>query len=728
MTTHRQLVLSIVVVLVLGLPLAARHTPTLEESLSLRTLRNPEISPDGRFVAYSISQADWKENAYVSHLWIADVRTGRLFQLTRGRKSSGRGSWSPDGKWLAFITERDADASYEPESPKQDKPAVEAKGEATEVKNPKADASTGGKPATRQIWVISPEGGEAWPLTQSETDVEDFEWSKDGSRIAFLANPPTSKAAKDRKERYSEYEVFEKEYEQRQIFIADVAESLRRSAPVKATQVTRDLSLNIQSVSWSPDGKRMTFSASRNPLAAYSDESDIYLLDLAGKNKVSKLVALSGPDDDPIFSPDGRQIAFVTGLGGANFYYLNRHIAIVDIDKALAHTVEGIAQVNDATAKFDEHPTLIDWGSGGIYFSAMQKTSSCLFRLDPKTNAIGPLTPCDRAISDATFTRDFSTVAFSAADSTHMAEVYVTAAASFAPRRLTNLNDQLADFTLGTSELVSWKSTDGTPIEGVLRKPADYEPGKKYPLLVIIHGGPTGISRPLLQPFERVYPIQRFLAKGALVLEPNYRGSAGYGQAFRSLNVRNLGVGDMADVMSGVDALIARGVVDPDRLAAMGWSQGGYISAFLATNTDRFKAISVGAGISNWVTYYVSTDVTPFTRQYLQGTPWDDPDIYAKTSPMTNIKRAKTPVLIQHGSNDKRVPVPDSFELYRGLQDHNVPSRLILYTGFGHGINKPRSNRAVLQANYDWFMHYLWGEAIPKNSALLGTSELETGE
>jgi dipeptidyl aminopeptidase/acylaminoacyl peptidase len=184
----------------------------------------------------------------------------------------------------------------------------------------------------------------------------------------------------------------------------------------------------------------------------------------------------------------------------------------------------------------------------------------------------------------------------------------------------------------------------------------------------------------------------------------------------------------MWDVMSGVDSLIARGIVDGSRLGAMGWSQGGYISAFLTTHTDRFKAISAGAGISDWRTYYVNTDITPFTRQYLHGTPWDDPEIYQKTSPMAAIKQAKTPTLIQVGSADKRVPPPNSFELYRGLQDQHVTSRLILYTGFGHPITKPKSNRAVMQANLDWFNHYIWGEEFPKDSALLGSSELESAK
>jgi dipeptidyl aminopeptidase/acylaminoacyl peptidase len=211
---------------------------------------------------------------------------------------------------------------------------------------------------------------------------------------------------------------------------------------------------------------------------------------------------------------------------------------------------------------------------------------------------------------------------------------------------------------------------------------------------------------------------------GALVLEPNYRGSAGFGAKFRALNVRNLGVGDMWDVMSGVDALIAKGMVDPNRLGSMGWSQGGYISAFLTTHTDRFKAISVGAGISDWSTYYVGTDITQFTPQYLKATPWDDPAIYAKTSPISTIKAARTPTLIQHGSNDQRVPLPDAFELYRGLQDQHVDSRLLIYQGFGHGIDKPKSALALLQANLDWFGHYVWNQPFPKDSPLYGHSEL----
>src|SRR4029079_12974471 len=196
---------------------------------------------------------------------------------------------------------------------------------------------------------------------------------------------------------------------------------------------------------------------------------------------------------------------------------------------------------------------------------------------------------------------------------------------------------------------------------------------------------------------------------------------AGYGEKFRSLNVRNLGMGDYQDVISGVDALIAKGFINRDRVGAMGWSQGGYISAFIACYSDRFKAVSVGAGISDWTTYYANTDITPFTRQYLKATPWEDPEIYRKTSPISYLKNARTPTLIQHGELDKRVPIPNGYELRQALEDKGVPVKMIVYKGFGHGITKPRELRAVAEHNYEWFSKWIWGESVPN-----GMLEIET--
>jgi len=699
----------------------AKHTPTLEEGLSLRSIGSPKISPDGRFVAYQVQQADWKENEFVRQLWLVNVETGKSIQLTRGKKSAGGADWSPDGRWLAFVTERESSA-IEPTPP------AEKKEEKKEGKEDKKEEEPG-KPAGTQIWLISPEGGEAWQLTKSESDVSEFRWSKDSKFIAFSANAPESKASKDRKEKYSDYEVFEKDYRQNQLWSVDVTEAEKNYLPATAKRLLTDLSLNVTGFAWSPDSTRIAFSATASPLLAFFGNQDIYLLELTKNNSVQKIVALAGPDSDPIFSPDGKQLAFQTALAQQYFYYANGHIGVVDLATVLSKPATTPADVRDATAKFDEDPYLIDWGPDGIYFAAEQKTNAHLFRANPQTGGIQRITSPDiLLVEGSSFTTDFKTVAFTSEDATHMGELYVSRVSLFAPKKLTDMTAQVKDWTLGTVEVISWKSQDGAVIEGILHKPPDYDPSRKYPLLVKIHGGPTGTSEPTLSPATYAYPVQQFLAKGALLLEPNYRGSAGYGAAFRALNVRNLGVGDMWDVMSGVDYLIAKGMVDPSRMGAMGWSEGGYISSFLTTHTDRFKAISEGAGISDWMTYYVNTDITPFTRQYLHATPWDDPEIYAKTSPITTIKQAKTPTLIQQGANDKRVPVPDSYELYRGLQDQGVESRMVLYTGFGHGVNKPKSMRALLQSNLDWFNHYIWNEPIPKDSPIYGTSELGAGK
>jgi dipeptidyl aminopeptidase/acylaminoacyl peptidase len=703
-----------------------KHAPTLDEQLSLKTISSPKISPDGRFVVYQVHETDWKDDAYVSQLWLINVAAGTRFQLTRGKKSVGSAEWSPDGRWLAFVAERESTAIEPPSSEKEQK-AEDSSDKEKGEKTAEGKGADRAKPAAKQIWVISPEGGEAWQLTKSETDVDSFHWSKDGSWIAFSANPPETKAGKDRKEKYADYEVYEKDYEQHQLWLVDARVAAQSCLPVAAKAITSDLSLNVLSFNWSPDSTKIAFSASRNPLLAFRGEQDIYLLDIEQNNSVKKIVALPGPDSSPVFSPDGKQLAFSTALAQPYYFYSNGHIAVVDVAAVSAKPATTAAELTDLTNSFDEDPEFLDWGPNGVYFAARQKTSIHLFRVNPASREVRRLSSPDSLIfEDGSFTKDFGMTAFLAPDATHMAELYVSRVSPFAPRKLTDMTAQVKDWKLGTVEVVSWKSQDRTTIEGILHKPADFDATKKYPLLVKIHGGPTGISLPALSPLDYAYPVQMFLIKGALVLEPNYRGSAGYGAAFRALNVRNLGVGDMWDVISGVDSLIEKGIVDTSRMGSMGWSEGGYISAFLTTHTDRFKAISVGAGISDWMTYYANTDITPFTRQYLHGTPWDDPEVYAKTSPITTIKQAKTPTLIQQGSNDKRVPVPDSFELYRGLEDLGVPTRLILYKGFGHGIDKPKSQLALLEANRDWFNFYIWNVPFPKSSTLYGATEVQT--
>ncbi len=640
-----------------------RRVPTIDDLLNIDSVGGVRISPNGKWVAYSVTHTDFKKDAFVTHLWITDPANGRKFQLTRGEKSVGDVVWSPDSAWLAFSSNRAGDKS--------------------------------------QIYAISPDGGEAVQLTKAEGGVGGFQWSPDSKSIAFTAPLSKKEQSTNRKEHLGEFEVVRNEYDYYHLWTINVAEALKE--PQSGKQRTKGNDFSIGSFTWSPDGSKIAFDAARNPDLIQRGTSDIFVLNLAD-DAVKKIVSQPGPDGNPHWSPDGKQIVFDTVMGNPAFFHCNRRLAVVP--------AEG-GEPRSLTDDFDEHAFLIDWKPDGIYFWGLQKTASHLFRVQPDNSKITRLSsPDDLRASGYSLTQDGRQVAFTASSPTSLGEVYVSEVKEFSPRKLTEMTEQTKPLILGKSEVISWKSQDGTTIEGVLTKPADFDPEKKRPLLCIIHGGPTGIDQPTLLA-SRYYPADIWAGRGALILRVNYRGSAGYGEKFRQLNVGNLGVGDAWDVLSGVDHLIKLGWVDPAKVGCMGWSQGGYISAFLTTSSDRFAAISVGAGISNWATYYYNTDITPFTIQYLGKDPGADPAIYQKTSPMSYIQKAKTPTLIQHGENDKRVPIANAYELRQGLEDRGVKVEMIVYKGYGHGITKPRSQRAVMQHNLAWFNHYIWGDALP---------------
>ncbi len=633
-------------------------SPAIDDLISLKRAGSPAISPDGKWVAYTVRETNWDDNRYETEVWLADVASGAPRQLTNGLKSSDAPAWSPDGRRLAFRSDR------------------------TDV---------------RQIYLIDPQGGEADKLTSSTEGVESFQWSPDSKLIAYTARDSRGDAIKDREKKYGEFDVIDQDYLMSHLYVVDVASRQSRQLTKGAFTVGR--------FDWSPNGASIAFDHTLNPDPAAIGTGDISIVSVADA-VVRSLVTQDGPDRNPVWSPDGNRVAFESAMANPGYFYTNRRLAVVPASGG---------SIEEITTTFDEDASIVRWTTSGIFFSASMHTWSYLFGLDPASKAIIKRGPLDNWIgSSFTLTADGQTAAFIASDASTYPEVYVADLRAMKPRRLTDLGAQTASWTTAPIEVISWSSQDGTRVEGVLHKPLGFQTGQRYPLLVVIHGGPTGVSRPTPYSSNAIYPIDLWVAKGALVLEPNYRGSAGYGEKFRSLNVRNLGVGDAWDVLSGIDYLIKEGLADGGRIGTMGWSQGGYISAFLTTHDGaRFKAVSVGAGISDWMTYYVNTDIHPFTRQYLKGTPWDDPAIYAKTSPITYLKTAKAPTIIQHGATDQRVPLPNAFELYQGLQDMNVPVRLVVYKGFegiGHGPSKPKSSRALMEHNFDWFNQYIWGD------------------
>ena len=678
----KNIILSAMLLATVSLFAQKNASVSFEKWISLKGVGSPIISPDGKTIAYSMGSTDWANNAYDNELWMA--RDGEApIQLTRTSKASSTGAaFTPDGKYISFLANR---------------------GEKT------------------QLYIISIMGGEAIQVTNDADGISNYDWSPDGTRIVYSKPQTDSKEEKNTKERFGAFGVEGEEYKQNHLWIMNFnydsvflagqlpcytgkkdSTSTAKVPECYTLPVAKQLTegnFTVAGFFWNPDGKQIAFNRQSNPLILSGISADIVLIDADTKKMT---IVISNPTGDFFnrWNPDGTAFIYGSSVNDSiTDYFKNNHLFIYDL-KTKSSTEIG--------KDIDENKSVVDWNKSGLFLSAFEKTKRKLYSVDLKTGATKTVPIALDLPGGISFSKNSDAIAVSGRNFADLNEIYLWRL-NQPLKQISNSTAQIKDWNTPVNEVIQWKSKDGATIEGVLLKPKNYDATKKYPLLVVIHGGPTGIDLPDPTP-TYVYPIMQWTEKGALVLRVNYRGSAGYGEKFRSLNVSNLGVGDMWDVVSGVEYLNSKKMIDTSRMGCMGWSQGGYISAFLTTNTNMFKAISVGAGISNWVTYYVNTDITPFTRQYLEATPWSDMNVYLKTSPMTNINKASTPTLIQHGEFDKRVPIPNAYELYRGLQDRGIPSKLIVYKGFGHGINKPKERLAAVWHNWQWFNRYVFGE------------------
>jgi len=649
-----------------------KKAPSFEEVISLRNISSVVISPDGQHIALAINTTDWKENRFDTEIWLSSPSKSPIQMTNNSKNSSFSPSFSPDGEWLAFLSDR------------------------------------GNK---NQIHAMRVREGEG---------VSNFEWHPDSKRIFFVKNEKENELKKDISSRYGGFEFDDKEYTLSHVWQINFDPSLPDPSELPCYEKTDSLKLasgclvkpkakRVTSGSFtvtrfkiSPDGNKIIINKQPDPTINSSGKSDIAIVDIQSGD-LRAIVSHSGGDYFADWSPDSKEILYTTSINDTTSnYYKNAKIFVKNISSG---------EERQIATKLDEDTGNLVWNAKGIFGIFWKKTQRILYKLDAYDATFNAISNFPTIVNSIDFSKSGDKFVISARNGDQLNEAWIGDTQVFMPTQITKMTDQISKWRVAQSEVISWSSKDGSMIEGILHKPINYNPSKKYPLMVVIHGGPTGIDIPTPVP-GYVYPILQWLEKGCLVLRPNYRGSAGYGEAFRSLNVSNLGVGDAWDVMSGIDYLDKKGMIDTSRMGSMGWSQGGYISAFLTTNTHRFKAISVGAGISNWVTYYVNTDIHPFTIQYLKDNPWDNEEIYKKTSPMTNIKNARTPTLIQHGENDKRVPIPNAYELLQGLRDQKVPADLVVYKGFGHGITKPKERLAATWHNWQWFGKYVWGEDI----------------
>lgn len=376
-------------------------------------------------------------------------------------------------------------------------------------------------------------------------------------------------------------------------------------------------------------------------------------------------------------------------------------------------TKEPFAHLKLLTEKLDRQPQDAYWTKQGIFLTHWEESRLLISRLfetgDFETYDLGSVSP-NMGIN----INDKGNIVFAGFSPTAMHEVYIGTLESGKANieRITRNTEDHAHLDFGTVESIRWTSKDGTEIEGLLRKPSDFDPSKKYPLLLYPHGGPRASSCLALVSNDFTHPVHALLAKGVLILEPNYRGSIGRGREFMNLNYDNLGVGDLWDLESGIDYLIEQGFVDETKIGSMGGSQGGYLSMYIGMHTDRCAAVASFAGVSSWYLYYIGSDARHTV--HLKGTPFepDGREGYRKSAPIAAIENAKTPMLLHHGEKDERITVVSSQEVYRALKDKGVHTELFVLPGKGHGFITPRENYAISLHEYRWFCHYLLGEEL----------------
>lgn len=707
-----------------------RHRASLRDMLALEVPMQVRVSPDGSKVAFTVEKTNWKDNRYESHCHIYDDGTGAIHPLTR-TGSVDQMEWI-DEETLAVL---------------------------------KSDGEKG------QVWIFENGGGEGWQVTDHKAGVEWFHPFAGG--IIFLARDPDKQENKTRSDQYGKYTHFEQEESASAVYFIGLKEQLeyqkrlRESTEDEAKKLVAPIlelsklfrePIAIKEIIVSPIGNTLYLNCWSRDDLVYLRETRVFQIKIDIKSALSKYLKrenakhakkqVSSPSlkkkeekEDVSYlgrlselrlpkgarvvavSPDGAQL--LIGYQGRDRMMYTREDLWVTKAKVVERAKDParcLGAMTNLTSAFDRDMMAVYWTEAGIFSDYVDSTHICLARLDEH----GTVTPLELGALEVVGVIGFGRfhvsssghVALSGTSAKSFAEIYFAAPAKknkkWNVRQLTHFGRQIEGWDLGTVETITWQSRDGVLIEGVLRKPSSFDPAKKYPLVLIVHGGPTWFSADYLLSGEdlRYYPALQFNLKEVLVLKPNYRGSLGRGQAFQELNVNNLGVGDLWDVESAVDHLVELGWVDRDRVGCMGWSQGGYISAFVGLHSEKFKAVSVGAGISDWYTYHISNDIPDFTRDYLSSSPFRDRALYQKTAPISNLAKAKTPMLIQHGSEDRRVPLSNATELYRGLKEMGVPVELFIFPGMGHPITKPRENHAVMYQNLNWFGHHLLGEDL----------------
>jgi dipeptidyl aminopeptidase/acylaminoacyl peptidase len=646
----------------------ARRALALDDLSRLKFVSDPQPSPDGKWIAYTLATTDTEKDKRQTDIWMVSRDGSQELQLTFGPDSESMPRWSPDGRYLSFLAARGTEEE---------------------------------KKQGAQVWLLNRSGGEASRLTSLKGGVSFYAWSPDGRRLVLgsqdvnPADEPEKMEGWKRKtrppiviDRYH-FKQDREGYLQRfytHLWLFDLETR-------KAEALTTD-AFDDRSPVWSPDGRRIAFVSRRGPDPDRTEGTDIFVIEAGLGAKPIQLTSFAGPDSDPSWSPDGSRIAYLTGdepRFGA--YNLNR-VAVLP--------AEGGAPVVLTQALDRSAEGRLRWSPDGktIFFVFDDDRASVVGRVPAAGGTVERLTAGRRTLSSLSLTADGALV-FLSGTADEMNEISTLENGVW--RRLTHQNDTLlAELELGTTEDFSSRSQDGTEVHGLLVKPAAFAAGRRYPTLLLIHGGPNGQDQ-----YSFSFDRQFFAAHGYVVLAVNYRGSSGRGSAYQKAIFADWGHKEVIDLLGAVDQAVALGVADPDRLGLGGWSYGGILTDYTIATTPRFKAAVSGAGSALQLSMF---GVDQYIVQYEKeiGVPWKAKDLWLKISyPFFRADRIRTPTLFLGGEKDFNVPLVGGEQMYQALKSLGVDTRLVIYPGQFHGLSVPSYQRDRLERYLAWFDKYL---------------------